>query len=53
MARLEQSDRHELVEAAPSFVYIEPDAIGATTTSGARQPSCSAISNAIVFEPSA
>ncbi len=36
-----------------SFVKSDPDAIGQTTTSGARQPSCSAISYASVFEPSA
>ena len=36
-----------------SFVYSEPEAIGATTTSGSSQPSCSAISYASVFEPSA
>ena len=35
-----------------SFVTSEPPAIGAMTASGNRQPSCSAISNAIVFEPS-
>ena len=35
------------------FVNSEPDAIGATTRSGSSKPSCSAISNAIVFEPSA
>jgi hypothetical protein len=35
------------------FVYIEPDAIGATMWSGVRQPSCSAISKPIVREPSA
>ena len=32
--------------------HLTPEAIGATTASGARQPSCSAISKAIVFEPS-
>src|SRR3954454_12398231 len=36
----------------PIFVYSEPDAIGATIRSGVTQPSCSAISYAIVFEPS-
>ena len=36
-----------------SFVYSEPEASGATTTSGARQPSCWAISKAMVLEPSA
>src|SRR4051812_24301019 len=35
------------------FVYNEPEAIGATTRSGVRNPSCSAISYASVFEPSA
>ena len=33
------------------FVNSEPDAIGATTCPGSSKPSCSAISNAIVFEP--
>ena len=32
---------------------LEPEAIGETIAVGCRQPSCSAISNAIVFEPSA
>jgi len=41
------------VKAWLSFVYSEPEAIGETTTSGVCQPSCSAISNPIVFEPSA
>ena len=36
-----------------TFVNIAPDAIGAITASGSVQPSCSAISNASVFEPSA
>ncbi len=36
-----------------TFVNIAPDAIGAITASGNVQPSCSAISNASVFEPSA
>jgi hypothetical protein len=35
-----------------TFVYIEPEPIGITTASGVRQPSCSQISNASVFEPS-
>ena len=35
------------------FVYSEPDAIGTTQRSGISQPSCSAISKATVFEPSA
>ena len=35
------------------FVNSEPEAIGATTRSGSSNPSCSAISNASVFEPSA
>ena len=35
------------------FTYSEPDAIGATTCSGARQPSCSATSYASVLLPSA
>jgi hypothetical protein len=34
------------------LVSSDPPAIGATTALGRRQPSCSAISNAIVFEPS-
>ena len=34
-------------------VNMAPDATGATTTSGERQPSDSAISNASVLEPSA
>jgi hypothetical protein len=36
-----------------TFENIAPDAIGATTGVGSSQPSCSAISNASVFEPSA
>ena len=36
----------------PSFVTSEPPAIGATIALGSRQPSCSTISYAIVFEPS-
>ena len=36
-----------------SFVKSEPEAIGQATASGSSQPSCSAISNASVFEPSA
>ena len=36
-----------------TFENIAPEAIGATTASGVRQPSCSAISKASVFEPSA
>ena len=35
-----------------SFVTSDPPAIGATTAVGSRQPSCSAISNATVLEPS-
>ena len=35
------------------LVSSEPLAIGTTTWSGASQPSCSAVSNARVFEPSA
>jgi hypothetical protein len=35
------------------FVKSEPEATGAITASGSSQPSCSAISNASVFEPSA
>ena len=35
-----------------SLVTTEPPAIGAMTAVGNRHPSCSAISNAIVFEPS-
>ena len=35
-----------------SLVSSEPPAIGATTALGKRQPSCSAISWATVFEPS-
>ena len=36
-----------------TFVNIAPEPIGITTASGVSQPSCSAISNASVFEPSA
>ncbi len=36
-----------------TFENIAPDAIGAITASGSSQPSCSAISKASVFEPSA
>jgi hypothetical protein len=36
-----------------TFVNSEPEAIGATTRSGSSQPSCSAVSYASVFEPSA
>ena len=35
-----------------SLVTSDPPAIGATTALGSRHPSCSAISNACVFEPS-
>ena len=35
------------------FVYSDPEAIGTTHQSGISQPSCSAISKATVFEPSA
>jgi hypothetical protein len=35
------------------LVKREPDAIGMTTWSGVRQPSCSTVSYASVFEPSA
>ncbi len=35
-----------------SFVYSDPDAMGATMASGARHPSCSAISKATLFDPS-
>ena len=35
------------------FVNSEPEAIGHTTRSGSSKPSCSAVSNASVFEPSA
>ena len=37
----------------PTLWKSAPEAIGATTTSGVRQSSCSAISYASVFEPSA
>ena len=36
-----------------SLLNIAPEAIGATTAVGTSQPSCSTISNASVFEPSA
>ena len=35
------------------LVSCEPDATGTTTWSGACQPSCSAVSKARVFDPSA
>ena len=35
------------------FVNSDPEATGTTQRSGSSQPSCSAISNASVFEPSA
>ena len=34
------------------FVNSDPEAIGATTRSGSSKPSCSAVSNASVFDPS-
>ena len=39
--------------ALPTRVSNAPDAIGTTTWSGARQPSCSAVSYAMVLDPSA
>ena len=36
-----------------TFVYSDPEAIGAMTRSGSSHPSCSAVSNASVLEPSA
>src|SRR3954451_21206936 len=40
-------------QALSTFVSSAPDATGTTTCSGSRQPSCSAISEPTVFEPSA
>ena len=51
--RVDQPGRSALARSpAGSWCRASPEAIGATTRSGARQPSCSAVSRAIVFEPS-
>ncbi len=46
------SSRHSSKPLA-ILVNSDPDAIGTTQRSGSSKPSCSAISNASVFEPSA
>jgi len=50
---VDEADLDRLLIALATFVSREPLAIGTTVCFGKRQPSCSAISKPMLFDPSA